>query len=78
MPEPLLVLADLAFGSKLRIPSVAETATTDPSRRERTTGKYPCDSWSSMCCQLLPPSKEAISPRFWSETTSALLDPAAD
>lgn len=39
IPEPLLELADLAFGSRFRIPSVAETATTDPSRRVPTTGK---------------------------------------
>lgn len=39
MPDPLLVLADFAFGSMLRIPSVADTATTDPSRPVPTTGK---------------------------------------
>ena len=39
MPEVLLLLADLAFGSRLSRPSVADTATSDPSRRARTTGK---------------------------------------
>ena len=39
MPEVLVLLADLALGSRLSIPSVADTATSDPSRRARTTGK---------------------------------------
>ena len=38
MPE-LLELADFAPGSMLRMPSVADTAITEPSRRVRTTGK---------------------------------------
>ena len=39
MPEVLVLLADLALGSRLSKPSVADTATSDPSRRARTTGK---------------------------------------
>jgi len=39
MPEVLVLLADLALGSRLSRPSVADTATSDPSRRARTTGK---------------------------------------
>jgi len=39
MPEPLLALVALAPGSMLRMPSVAETATTEPSRPIPTTGK---------------------------------------
>lgn len=39
IPEPLSELADLAFGSRLNIPSVADTATSEPSRRVLNTGK---------------------------------------
>ncbi len=39
IPEPLIALADFALGSRLNIPSVADTATSEPSRRVRNTGK---------------------------------------